>query len=393
MTRWITLGGMLALLAVAAVSQDRADKDYQDGQAYIEKQQYDKAMEAYRRVIDEKGSKADAAMYWLAYVQNKAGKRAEALAQIVALRKEFSQSRWLDDARALEVELKQALGRPVSPESTPDEEMKLLAINSLMQSDPERSLPLLEKLLKGQNSPHLKERALFVLAQSGSTRARTILAETAKGAANPDLQRRAIEYLGVFGGKENGALLADVYKNSTDVDLKRRVLQSFMISGDHANLLALAKSEGNPDLRKKAVELLGLSGGSNELVQMYSSESYYEVKRAILEGLFLAGNTDKLADLAHHEKDAKLRRDAIRNLGLIGGDRTGLILVSMYESETDATVKRVVVEGLFIQGNAAALVKLARKETDASMKKAIGEKLSVRGSKEGSDYLMELLNK
>jgi len=52
-----------------------------------------------------------------------------------------------------------------------------------------------------------------------------------------------------------------------------------------------------------------------------------------------------------------------------------------------------VIQGLFVQGNAKALVDLARKETDPSVKKEIVGKLSVMGSKEATDYLMEILNK
>ena len=72
------------------------------------------------------------------------GAAREALAATAELRKSHPSSRWLDDARALEIEIKQAGGKPVSPESADDEELKLMALNSFMNSDPERALPLLE---------------------------------------------------------------------------------------------------------------------------------------------------------------------------------------------------------------------------------------------------------
>ena len=88
------------------------------------------------------------------------------------MQKSYPSSRWLDDAKALQVEVHQQRGTPVSPESATDEDLKLLALNSLMNTDPERSIPMLEKLLKSSNSPKLKERALFVLAQNRSQIAR-----------------------------------------------------------------------------------------------------------------------------------------------------------------------------------------------------------------------------
>jgi len=55
-------------------------------------------------------------------------------------------------------------------------------------------------------------------------------------------------------------------------------------------------------------------------------------------------------------------------------------------------VRKAVVEGLFLQGSADALVSLARKETDPGLKRSIVEKLSLmQGSKAAMDYLMELL--
>ena len=77
----------------------------------------------------------------------------------------------------------------------------------------------------------------------------------------------------------------------------------------------------------------------------------------------------------------------------MGGEHTGAALVSMYSSESDAGLRGEIVNALFIQGNAKALVDLARKETNPELKKAIVGKLAVMGSKEGADYMMELLNK
>ena len=61
--------------------------------------------------------------------------------------KQFPQSRWINDAKALQVEIQQASGTAVSPESQSDEDLKLLAINSLMNSEPDRAIPLLEKVV------------------------------------------------------------------------------------------------------------------------------------------------------------------------------------------------------------------------------------------------------
>src|SRR5207237_8513177 len=108
------------------------------------------------------------------------------------LTREYPKSRYLNDARALEVEVKANSGQGVDPKSESDEEMKLYALNSLQNS--EEAIPVLQKLLQGTSSPRVKARALFVLAQSSSPKAREVLIGIAKGTANQDLQMTPGQY-------------------------------------------------------------------------------------------------------------------------------------------------------------------------------------------------------
>ncbi len=206
------------------------ESDYKRGMSYLDRRDYDRAIDVFNRVIENKGERSDGALYWRAYAQNKLGKRDEAQASVTELMKAYPQSRWIEDAKALKMEVVQASGKPVSPEDASDEDLKLLALNALMNSDPDRGIPILDKLLKSGSSPRIKERALFVLAQCRSPKARDLLAQIAKGATNPDVQLKAIEYLGVNGSRENQQLLSEVYRSSNDTNVKRAILRSFMIS-------------------------------------------------------------------------------------------------------------------------------------------------------------------
>ena len=369
------------------------DRLLQKAKAALDAARWDEALAAFSAVASEKGAHADEALYWKAYALNKIARRAEALTALAQLRKAYANSRWQDDARALEIEVRQASGEKVNPNAEPDEDLKLMALNSLMNSDPERALPILEKLLQGSQSPKLKERALFVLSQNDNPKARQILLQIARGGSHPDLQMKAINYLSIMGSKENRQVLAELYASSNDVNVKRAVLHGFMISGDRDHLLQAAKSEKNPDLRMEAIHQLGISGGQSELWQLYQAEPTVEVKETILHSMFIGGNSDKLMEVARGEKDVRLRKAAIHSLGLMGGEHTGAALAAMYTSESDAALRGEIVNALFIQGNAKALVDLARKESNPEMKKAIVGKLSIMGSKDSTEYMLELLNK
>jgi tetratricopeptide (TPR) repeat protein len=373
------------------IGGDRADALYRQARQSIDQGRYERAIEQLDRLVGlAGGNRVDAALYWKSYTLAKQGQRAAALTTLADMQKRFADSRWLKDAKALEVEIRQASGQAVSPDAQNDEELKLLALRGLMQSDPDRAVPMIERLLAGNSSVKLQENALFVLSQSRSARAREIITTVAKS-GNPDVQLRAIRYLGAMGGPENRQILDEVYRTSTDLAIKRAILRSFMVAGDRPRLLALAKTESSPELRGEAIQQLGIVHASAELSDLYLSESSVDVKKRILQAMFVSGSADKLIELARTEKDPELRRSVIRNLGLIGGGKTGDALRSMYGSEAGADVRREIINALFLQQNAAALVDLARVEKDAALKKEIVTKLSLMKSKEATDYFLELL--
>jgi len=377
-------------------AQEKIDRErelYDEGTEAIDEGKLQKAIEKFNQIIDGHGTHAEGALYWKAYAQNRLGQRPDALETLEALRRTYPKGRWLDDAKALEVEVRQSSGQSVSPEAEGNEDLKLMAINSLLGTDPEQALPMLEKFLNGAQSPKLKERALFVLSQSGSPKAREIVGRIASGNRNPDLQMKAIRDLGLFGGKESRAMLEQIYKSSHDTDVKRAILQSFMVSGERERLLEAAKSEQSPELRGEAVKQLGVMGARDGLYQLYQNETSIEVKKHILQAMFVAGDVEHTLEVGRVERDSELRRQAVRNLGLMGKEKTAAALASIYGSDKDPEVKRAVIQAYFLQGNATSLIQIARQEKDMSLKKDAVQKLSLMHSKESTDFMMELLNK
>ena len=84
---------------------DRADDLYDRARDLIEQGKFDRAVSDLDRLIGLKSNRTDAAIYWKAYSLSKLGQRAEALTALGDLYKQFADSRWIRDARALEVEV------------------------------------------------------------------------------------------------------------------------------------------------------------------------------------------------------------------------------------------------------------------------------------------------
>ena len=221
---------------------------YDQAREAIENSQFDRAIEEFNRVIAQvnigvgsgvgagvgwnSGAGADAAMYWKAYSQSKLAMSAEALQTIQEMAKQFAASPWVKDAKALELEIRQSVGQAVSADLQGDEELKLLALRGVMQTDPDKGLPIIEKMLAGSATPRVRDRALFVLSQSRSPRARDIMVNTAKSNANPDLPAARHPYLGFMGGRRTSELLTDIYRASSNPSVKRSILQSYFMSGN-----------------------------------------------------------------------------------------------------------------------------------------------------------------
>ncbi len=369
----------------------RSDVEYDQGTRALDDHRYEDAVRQFDAVIDSKSARADGALYWKAYALNRIGRRDEALAAIAVLRRDYAGSRWLNDAQALAAEIGQSSGKAVSPAQETNEDLKLMAINSLMNADPDRAMPLIEGILKGNSSPKVKDRALFVLTQNSSPRAQQILNDYAKGAGNPDLQIKAIRYVGMSGTKDAQQLLTGYYNNTNDPAVKRVIIQSLMAAQASGALFSLAKTEKKDDLRELSISMLGAMRATDQLSQLYASETSADNRIRIVRALFIAGATDKLLDLMKNEKDPKVREEAIRSYARTPG-ATAETLAGFYSANTDQGTRRAIVNGLFERGDAKLLVDLARKESDPAMKRYIVQQLgNMPHNKDATDYMIELL--
>ncbi|HET7293456.1 MAG TPA: HEAT repeat domain-containing protein [Vicinamibacteria bacterium] len=370
---------------------ERAEEVYERATDALDVGQWEAAVHSFSEVVRMGGRRADGALYWKAYALGKLGKKAEALTALAELKKADSASRWASEAKALELELRGAAA--ASPDAQADEEMKLLALNALMNSDEGRAIPLLEGFLKGNHSPRLKDRALFVLSQSESARAREILVGVARSGSNPDLQMRAIRYLGLSDDPASVRALSEIYASTSDVPLKRAILRAFMTADDAGPVFAAAKAEKEPELRREAIRQLGAMEAKDELLQLYKAETSVELREEILQALGVAEATQTLGEIARTEADLRLRRAAIHGLGINAEPPSGAILRGLYAAEKDLETRKAVLEALFIQDDARGLIEIARAEKDPALRRAAVEKLSVMDSREAQDYMLEILQK
>ncbi len=366
------------------------DELYNNGTQALNNGAYDEAAGTFDQVVKMRGRRAAAAMYWKAYALAKAGNKGQALTTIAELKKAYPQSRYVDDAGALEVELR---GASASPENVNTDEEKLLALNTVMQNDPEKGLAFAEKWIRTTTSSKVKERILFILSQSNSDKAQQVLLSIAKANNDPDLQRRAIRNLGMNPNSRNRAALKEIYNSASDPSVKKAVFQGWLMSGDKEDVLAVAKQEKSPELRRDAIRYLGMMGGREELRQIYREAGDAETKEAVLTGMMMCGDAQGVAEIANTERDPNVVDKAINTLGLVGGSESLTTLINIYNSHAEIQTKKHVINALFLHNAGKEMVELARKETNPELKRDLVQKMSLMHSPEITNYMMEILNK
>lgn len=299
-----------------------ADDDYGKGTHALDQQHWQEAITDFDRVVAAKGKRADAALYWKAYALNKLGRSGLVSATCTQLRSSYPRSTWNHDCSTLLAAAADpgiyAGGAPeashnglVRPNPQPNDngiyiqpqpkndgtphgsvhpemdgesaqqlhqyldgangphytspsdagsnaDLKMLALNSILQRDPAQALPTIRVILNGNGSEQLKQRALTALAMSQSADAQALLRDVATGKVAPSEQRKAVQMLGVFQGKRAGDTLADIYRGSPDRSIKRAALSGLFIAGDATRMVDLARNEKDLQLKHDIVAQLAL---------------------------------------------------------------------------------------------------------------------------------------
>ncbi len=269
-----------------------ADDDaYAVGTRAMDEHRWPDAVSAFDKVISEKGKRVDAALYWKAYSLNMLGKTPLAIATCDQLHSQFADSPWNKDCSVISVDVR-ANARAMADQMKintdrmkidtdqmrirvapfridmdrgdncaargSDEDLKILALNALLNKDPTTALPLLRGILGGNQSPCVKKHALFVLAQSKSPDAESILHDAALGKLDPQLQGQAIQTMAVFQGKRANDTLAEVYRTTTDPKIKKAIISAMFITKDAPRMVEMARNEKDLELKRTIVSQLAL---------------------------------------------------------------------------------------------------------------------------------------
>jgi HEAT repeat protein len=247
-----------------------------------------------------------------------------------------------------------------------EERLKMEALQALMSAPPERALPIVAKVLKGNGSDELKEHALFVLGQFDLPEARALLIETAR-TGNEQLRRQAIRAIGIGGEKDALQELGNIYAGG-DEDTKEAVLEAYMIADYRKGVYDIAATTQDPDEFEMAVDKLGAMGAKEELRSLRDRPVAGE---ALIHAYAVAGDVESLTVLALDKSNPERQMQAMHGLGIAGGDKVAGVLLDVYRNSDSAEVKEAALQSLMIAGDEEALLEIYRASNNAEEKREL----------------------
>jgi HEAT repeat protein len=387
-----------------------AARIFREGRDLIGDEEWEEAEGKFRSFVANypKEKNLDAALYWLAFTEIKQEKYHEAEQQLKRLLAEFPRSNWADDASALRVQIAQEVGNPEVINQTLNEddvEVKIVALQSLFESNPERGLAYVTEMMKpgSKANPQLKEAGIELLRRYGGPKASALLLDIIRNQPDQKLRVTAIQTLGRTGDESLLPLLKDLATTSTDEEVTEAAV--FAISryegaGARALLLDLARNAKSVEVRKHAIFGLSKDGDDafEELMRIYASDSDTEVKKQIVFALKRMGTERAIARLyeiaRNSGEDEEVRKDALHWLGQSGDQKAVDFLIQMYDTEKDDEVKQQIIFALSRTGDKRAIRKMmdiAKRDSSVEARKQAIFWLGRSEDPEAQKFLEDLL--
>jgi HEAT repeat protein len=358
---------------------------FKQGRDLIEKEDWTAAAAKFEGYVAQypKSKETDAALYWLAYALKKQGKFQDAEQALEKLTREFPRSSWVDDAHAMQVEIAPQVGKRVDPDSVVDDDLKMVALQSLFQSDPARAAGYARDILKPDSraSRELKETAVNLLGNYGGREGTATLLEIARTQPDPELRSIAIHRLGQSNDETVADELMKIYGSEREREVKEQVLHAFSQMNSpraYARLLEVARAGGDTELRQTAIHWLGQRDEAqaiDDLMRIMSAERDDEVRASILHAFSQMNDPRAQARLLEVARDGagstELRAQAIHWIGQREGDSVVDELVSIYRADRNEEIRGAVLHALSQRSEPrarAALFEVARAGDDPNMR-------------------------
>jgi len=206
--------------SISALYQDKGTDLFFKAKEHVFKRQWDKALTQFEKYLKDfpEGRYQDEALYWLSQSLNQLSKQTEGEENILTLKKQaiqktdeilrkFPESLWRDDALTLRLEIasqlvlsgkeeyKTYIDEAVKTQKKNEQEIKLLALHSLADMDPDYVLPIFRQVLETDPDSGIRKQVVSLLGRSFPDQAMPYLEQAARSDKDKSVRTEAEEWI------------------------------------------------------------------------------------------------------------------------------------------------------------------------------------------------------
>ncbi|TLY46370.1 MAG: outer membrane protein assembly factor BamD, partial [Gemmatimonadetes bacterium] len=382
-------------------------------------------------------TRAGDALYWAAFALYKNDDLNQARSLLVTQQRRYPKAATLRDGNALLARVQTALAKqgdeeaarwlsiqaqppqpPESPEvgrnaagqACPDEDddddVRIAALNGLLQMDATNALPILKKVLMRRDacSAGLRRKAVFVVSQKRGAETEDILLNAARNDPDSECRQQAVFWLSQVGSDRAVAALDSILRTATDPELQDKAI--FALSQIHQGrageiLRNYAANDRSPDeAREKAIFWLGQERSPENaafLRALYTRLTGEELKEKVIFSLSQMGGDDNgrwLMEIALNDREpVEMRKKALFWAGQTGTNLDQL--VGLYDRMQNQEMKEQLIFVYSQRHEAAALdklIRIAKTERDTELRKKAVFWLGQSHDPRAVQALMEIIN-
>ncbi len=384
---------------------DSADSLYRVARKALNDGDYRRAATLFRQIADDYPSSryAGDALYWQAFSLYRRGGSGDLHAALDALqtqRTKYPSAATHGDAAALSARINGVLAQHGDPNAgqrvvrgadsavrgcpSEDDDMRVAALNALMQMDAQEALPVLRKVLARRDacSEALRKKAVFIVAQKEDSESADILLSVARGDPSNDVRESAVFWLGQVSGERSVSLLDSILMSTKDENLQDKAI--FALSqhgGERAGKILrdlITQPNTSDDVKSRAIFALGHYRGDASdfayLRDVYPKLDKPDLQEQVIQSMAQSDDPDNrrwllgIAQDAH--QDVEIRKKALFWAGQGGVPIADL--ASLYDRMTDESLKEQVIFALSQRDEREAtdkLIDIARHDRNIELRK------------------------
>ena len=381
-----------------APSGDDPDDDiYREARAALAQGEWRKAGDLFAALREEypNSEYTPDSFYWQAYALYRTGGSSNLGVAVELLERQgsaYPEAASRPDARELMVQLEgqrarrgeAGAARRVAERASQEEacdEVRLAALNALMNMDPERAVPLLKRVLaRPDTCAEIREQAVFLLAQSGADGVEDVMVDLIRNDPSPEVREQAVFWLSQFGSEEAVLALEEVLISSDDAELQEQAV--FALSqhmSDEAAVIVrdYAMDSSHPvEVRANAIFAIGQhagDGNSQFLMDIYPTLEDQELKEQVFFSLAQTAGEENVDWMLERAQDPNEDLE-VRTQAIFWAVQSGAPIASLeglYESTPDREMKEQLIFAYSQQSGSEALdrlIEIARTETDPELR-------------------------